>query len=397
MHAIRRSFYVMTVTVLALFMMCQAHAVEVKNLYQASVQVEDRSSSKRVRAIQDGFSRILVKVSGLSTLASEPHVQEELQRAESYVIQYGYESRKIAAVDDLDKQVDGIFLKVKFDPLAVNQFLRRNGNPIWASNRPNMVIWGAYDEGQGRQLLGGAVQEPLQALFKSQAEQRGLPILFPSYDQQDTSQVRAGDIWGMFVDPIVSASSRYQANIVLVAKVSQLRSQARINAMLVMDEQQHWLTQEGSSMEEVVQQLMDQAVDRVGQHYGVLVSNELGQQVVLEVDSVASLSSYAELSQYLESVLAVKSAQLQFMQGDKAQFLLTLESTLDALKQSFKLDKKLFPVSLEPMETLDEGVEQPALSVEEPVEEASLEIVPPEPLDAPPSIRYRWQEPVASR
>ena len=381
----------------------KAYCVEVKSLYEIALQVEDRTSKARKRAIQEGFGKMLVKVSGASSLISEPHVIAEQAKAERYVVQYGYESRQIPSLDDLDKKVDAVFLKVKFDPLAINQFLRRNGNPIWASNRPKLVVWAAHNDGRTRQLLGGAALEPLQAVFSDQAQERGLPIQFPTYDEVDSSQVRAGDFWGMFIDPIVSASSRYQANVVLVAKLREAPLDAQVSAMLVIEGQQHWFDQKGDTLDTAIRQVMNQVVDKVGEHFGVLVSDEVGQQVILDVESVTALGSYAELNHYLESVLAVRRSQLQRMQGNNVRFLLTLESSVDALEQSFRLDKKLVPLEDQPlMET------PPAVQVPEP--QASLSQTSPlpqteqpeaQPLDASqlqlPVIRYRWVEPVSSQ
>ena len=371
-------------------MLASAHGVEVNTLYQTSVQVKDRSNGERARAIKQGFSRILVRVSGSSALAQQPELLQEKAKAEQYLTQFGYESRQTPSSEDLDQPTKSVFLNVKYDALAINQLLRRNGYPIWASNRPQMVIWAALDAGSGRQLVGNSRNSSIQALIEALAEDRGLPVVVPKYDQEDLNQVSAGDIWGMFVKPIDRASQRYQADVILLAKIRQSNGSARINAMLKMDQQQHWFEQKSDNLAEATAQIMTQVSDKVGEHYAVVSSTDLGQQLVLQVTSVTQLKDFADLGQYLDSVLAIRSAQLQHIQGADVRYLLTLESSEDALQQSFRLDSKLAPIEREPSiasESVSDGAELNPIQEPEKQQEPGQQRIELSPV---PVLNYQW-------
>lgn len=318
-------------------------AVEVQDLYQASVPVSDRSNTERTKAVRQGLQAVLVKVSGSSRISNESGVREVLQQAERYVVQYGYQTRELPAVEEGGRPQKGVFLNVSYDPVVVNQVLRRSGLPIWASNRPAVTLWLAYDAGRGRQLVGGTSQSNLQALIQEYANRRGLPIVFPQYDQQDRSSVRAGDIWGMFMEPMMDASARYDANVVAALKLSQSSSRVDGNTTLMLDgERQAWGVF-ADSMEEAISQWVDQLADRVGEHYAVAFSQALGQQVLLDVVGVDGIQDYAGLNDYLGKLIAVRVSYPQQVKGDRVQILVSLESDQTALEQSFRVDRKLIP------------------------------------------------------
>jgi hypothetical protein len=347
-------------------------AVEVDGLYQAAVQVSDRSANERKRAIQDGFKDILVRVSGSSLIANQDQVVEAQADADRFVVQYGYQTRELPALDR-DKPIKATFLSVKYDAAAINQFLRRGGNPIWSSNRPKIVLWGAFSGTNGRQLLGGNELADLQAAVQSQADRRGLPVQLPLYDNEDLSLVRAGDIWGMFIDPVIMASQRYQGDVVALAKIAQRGGTVQIKAAVSIEGRQQWWDVSASTVDDAIALYMDQLADRVGETYAVLVSQDIGEQVILDIKGVDRLQDFARLDEYLQDLIAIRLLHLNQLQGNRLQYRVTLESNLDALQQSIRLDKKLIvdePEMLQPVEPEAE----PALP-----QPASL-----------PTVYYRW-------
>lgn len=334
-----------TLTVLSFLMMLGAvsHGAEIANLYKASVEVENRSSEARDAAISEGLARVLVRVSGNSAITSEGTVLDALKSANRFMVQYGYQTRETLSPED-GKLIKTTLLNVSFDELAVNQFLRKQGLPIWSSSRPNIVLWSAVRDGGGsREVIGGQNQPALQQAISTQASRRGLPVILPSFDGEDLSQVRAGDIWGMFVDPIKQASQRYQANVVVVAKLLVMPDGAQISAAMSLDDRQQWWEVSGTTVDQAVAAFMDQLGDRVGARFAVQASLDVGEQVVLDVSSLDELSDYARLGEYLDGLLAIRDWRLSLVKGSQHQYLITLESNLEALEQSFRIDRKLLP------------------------------------------------------
>jgi len=317
-------------------------AAEVANLYKASIEVASRSVDARNAAVAEGLATVLIRVSGNSAIAGEGSVQQAMSSPNRFVVQYGYQTREVLSPED-GKMLKQVYLNVSFDPAAVNQFLRRQGFPIWSSSRPNIVLWAAVRDSGQRKVIGGRSQPALQQALQIQAQRRGLPLTLPAYDDEDRALVRAGDIWGMFVDPINEASPRYSANVVVVAKILSTPDAVQISAAMNLDDRQQWWETSADSLEAAVASFMDEVGDRIGERFAVQASMDVGQQVILEVAELSQLADYASLGEYLDSVLAIRGWHLSVAQGSRHQYRLTLESTLEALEQSFRIDRKLLP------------------------------------------------------
>lgn len=371
-----------------------ANAAEVTDLYKASVAVPDRSVDARDQAVREGLGQVLVRVSGHSDVVGQESIRSALQDASRYVVQFGYQSRETLSPED-GVMVKTVYLNVKYDEAAINQFLRREGLPIWSSSRPNIVLWAAVGGSGGRQLVGGQDQPALQQLLQQQAQRRGLPLILPKYDSEDLVLVRAGDIWGMFVDPISQASRRYDANVVVVAKVLMLPDSVQVSAALNINDQQQWWETSAATLDLAAAALVDQLGDRVGERYAVQASMEVGQQVVLDITDVAQLKDYARLGEYLDGVLAIRGWHLSLAEGSHQQYKITLESNLEALEQGLRLDRKLSPRP-EPMVAPLGGTE--VSETDAPVADASADMGgnPSELPSAPaveaelPVLYYRW-------
>lgn len=325
-------------------------AVEIKKLYSVSVPVSDRSKSEQARAVRQGLGDVLVKISGTSRLLEQASVKEMQKNAARFVVQYGYRTGTIqlygAAPDSVDgKGSKGVFLDVEYDSSAVKQFLRRNGLPIWSSNRPPVVVWMALDRGRKRTVLGTQSLESVRRLLFDQAARRGLPLVIPEYDETDRMKVGPADIWGLFSRPIMAASVRYDTNIVLAVKVSEQKNKVSLSAILNIEGDQQSLSFQGKSLPAVTQALVQSVTDLIAERYAVTVSGSTGEQVILDVTGVTELEDYAALTDYLHGLISVSHAQLQLLQGDHVRILLGLESNLEALEKNIRIDRRLSPRS----------------------------------------------------
>ena len=396
-----RVFKHFTTTLMSVFLMMfgvATFAAEVTNLYKAQVEVDNRGSEARDAALAEGLARVFVRVSGNSAITAEASVQEALKSASRFMVQYGYQTRETLSPED-GKLIKTVQLNVSFDEVAVNQFLRKQGFPIWSSSRPNIVLWSAVRDGGSREVVGGQSQPALQQLLAVQASRRGLPMILPTYDADDLAQVRAGDIWGMFVDPIKQASLRYQANVVVVAKLLVMPDGAQISAAMSMDDRQQWWEVSGASLEQATAAFMDQLGDRVGARFAVQATMDVGEQVLLDIANVAQLNDYARLGDYLDGLLAIRDWRLSLVNGSHHQYLITLESNLEALEQSFRIDRKLLPQPPQLVVPLGGAAEEEVAQMDEPTTaigvdetEASPEIPVAEPdhRQEPAVLYYRW-------
>lgn len=370
-----------------------ARSAEVKGLYQASIAVGDRSDTERKRAIAEGFQLVLVRVSGDSGVSAQDAVAAAATTPDRYVVQYGYETRSAS-----DGEKGGVYLNIQYDPNGVNNLLVRNSLPLWSSNRPKILIWMAWEQGLDRELVNAnGMAGPFQIL-QEEGKRRGVSLKFPDFDPDDQSHVSLGDIWGMFPEPVLAASERYQTPVVVMAKVRETASTIQINAMLQLDGSPFWFEVARSDTGSALRQLMDQIVDKVGALYAVVSSSEVSQQVMLEVDGVTELKDYAALTRYLDGLLAINTYRTQSINGDRARFLVTPASGLDALEQTFRVDRKLLPAPVQPVTPQPVPVTEPEVEqteagqdltpTAETTESSAPEVVIP---SGPMTIRYLWR------
>ena len=124
-------------------------------------------------------------------------------------------------------------LIVSMDGEAVQEILLDANQSIWGVERPLTIIFVAIDKGMGeREVLAsdGAKKNLMQSqdinknqLLKQKmlamADYRGIPIVFPSMDNEDQSNISFSDIWGDFTGSMLDVSEKYNASIILSAKV----------------------------------------------------------------------------------------------------------------------------------------------------------------------------------
>jgi hypothetical protein len=177
------------------------------------------------------------------------------------------------------------------------------------------------------------------------ASNRGISLLFPLLDLEDSSRISASDIWGGFKDPILAASNRYQADVVLTGKLVQALPNIWESYWTVYINGQtiNWDSQ-GELAEIVLQEGADELADRIASQYAYTGST-LTEVIELLVTDVDDLDEYAKALSYLESVQSVQSVQVKSVSKDKVLFELINRGGLGAFDQSVTLGKTLEAVN----------------------------------------------------
>ena len=364
------------------------HAVEISGLYDAQVEVVDRDSQTFRGATQDALAEVIVRVSGNSHAIESPDIVTALSKPDRYLLQFGYEKllpKDLVTVPvmmkplvDLTAGVEApkppeLLLKLQFDPKAINQLLRRAGLPIWASNRPEVLLWlGAELDGQ-RQLVSPSSSIELSDLLLKESLRRGLPLSMPIYDLQDQAVVSIGDIWGMFTDRLIEASSRYPSTGVLMAKVYQNNDDVWIGSWtLNVDGQSEWFDSEGDTADDAIAQAVDWAADQMAAKFAILASAGETDVVTLQISGIRQLTSYADVSKYLGGLVAIRRVQMQELNGNVLTFQVYLESDKEQLQQSLKLDGHMALLG-----TMDPVVSTPPVDILQVTDTLPMDIADP--------------------
>jgi hypothetical protein len=310
-------------------------------LYEVDQYVPDQGADNRLEAGQRSLLRVLSRTTGLVSIPRTPAVTQALSQPQRYYGQYVYfspsavGSQRRQRIDNakIANQAD-LAVRFSFQSEAVKQLVRQAKLPSWWSRRPSTLAWIVLDTAQGREIVDSSQTEMVNVLSR-EAARRGLPVLIPSMDLQDSLLVSPAVVWGRFTDLLDEASARYQAQYYLVGRFSV---QEVLGQRFYTGE---WVARSGNtedsrflrgvSFEEVARAGVDMAAQRILDRH--LVFGNTVSQHDLVVKGIGSLETYAQLLDYFESLEFVDGVTLQEITGDALALRLQSLAGLDQLRQ----------------------------------------------------------------
>ncbi len=366
-----RYFIVLFVALSTLFTSLDIFSVEVKNLYNAKVEVSSQTNSERKRALEQAMGAVVIKVGGQQALLSNTTIRQGLRNASRYLTKYRYQ-----------RNAEKLELLVTFDEKKINQLFERAHAPVWGSLRPQILLWLVEENGLRRTTLSNATKSsfaddsliPTSYNLPESVDQfsrnRGLPILMPLMDLTDVNTISTFDIWGRFAAQVKNASQRYNPESIVIVRLSnssllplQDKTEQVENCLLCQKEAQKYAldwsfiadaqdsnldkidAQEfgdvsfGTSPNELLQEALSLISDKIYQKYALNSGDE--QNYIIDVANIPSLKDFIEVERFLEQLSSVKSVKLLYASGDYRRFELTLKSSGQAFIASLKLNKQL--------------------------------------------------------
>ena len=326
--ATRRLTAFLTLFLIALAPLGVASAVEMTSLYAAEVPLDPNEDDPRTAAYRNALAEVLLRVSG-SGIFSDPELFDLLfPSPASYVVQF--------------RPGEEDTLWVRFDGNAVEEVLRRNGQPVWGSERPLTLIWLAVDWGQGeREIIGADDPERsddeartidrnrlLRQRVLDVAERRGLPVAFPLLDTEDLARVTFPDIWGGFDELILDASQRYEANSVLIGRIRADSGQRERWTYHFAGEERAW-----TGEPELVVNLV---ADMLAAEFAI-GGDETLQAVQLSVAGINTVDAYGSVQRILSDMNVVESFAIVSVDGDRILYRVNAHGGAERLARALRL------------------------------------------------------------
>lgn len=307
-------------------------AVTVPHLYEAKVPVASRLTPDRQQAIEQALARVLIKVSGNSSIMALPAVQSQLVAMDSWVKQYSYQHTG-------DEQA--LSLHVSFLPQAIRQVLQQAKQGVWPKQRPLIVAWIATPLGE---LLGSDSEQPWVGYLLGDAKQRGLPLLLPMLDLDEREAVPYTTVSQKKFDVLKQASEKYGAQAILVLQLTQV-AQAPYQAtwsLQLKDETMSW-TLQADSLNALMSQGVNTIAESLATRFAVLPQEDDAQLTALTVSDINSVADYAKVMQYLKGLGQVKSVQIVKVMPNAVEYAMQLRGKPESLVQALSLDNELVP------------------------------------------------------
>ncbi len=322
-----------------------AHAaIQVEGLYEIELSVKDQGAAERKQALKQALSTILLRLSGPKALARSGQTDKILQRASRYVDQYRYRKPgpRAGARDG-----SGLLLWVRFNQNALEKLLHDQQLPLWGSTRPETLLWLGIEDRAGRYILGSDKANPVYRSVVRHARNLAVPVLLPLMDLEDQRQARISDIWGGFARPVRSASGRYNADNIVIAKLyPDVDGWRGYWTLLSSSRESNWSSR-GKYPDLAIANGMNALADVMIARYAIKLTGELSRYR-LAINNVNSLNDYDASRKYLASVSLISSFQLENVSKGQVTYLIDLRGQLNDLEQVLNLERRLLPdVSVE--------------------------------------------------
>jgi uncharacterized protein len=317
------------------------YAIKVSGLYQASALVSDESESKRKPAIKQALIQVLIKLTGDRNIAKSSGINTLIERPERFVQQFRYQQVK----NEDEPQIQATELWVQFDETALNDVLRSYALNIWGKERPSILVWLAHEGDGARRLVSFEESPEYLTMLDQRAAARGVSLLFPLLDLEDSSRISVSDIWAGFKEPVLDASSRYQSDVVLTGKLMQILPTLWESqwSVYIDGQEKRWTTQ-GELPDIVLEEGVDELVDRLASQYASIGSTR-AEVIELLVSDINDLDEYARALAYLQSLQSVRTVQVKRVSVDEVMFEVISHGGSTAINQTIELGNTLELVS----------------------------------------------------
>lgn len=315
-----------------LWLTMPVHAVEMVDLYTATVVLDPDDADSQTTAYRNALLQVLVKVTGSQISASTTDFEQLFPNPSRYVLQL--------------RGGAGNELTVSFDGDAIQSTLRGAGHPVWGSDRPLTLIWLAVDRGGGdREIVSAEAPERIDGAARSidqnqllrerlrdVAARRGIPVLLPMLDVIDLQSISFSDIWGGFDDELLEASKRYGVNSVLVGRL-------RLGGIPML-RWRYYFAGESQEWSDDLEDAIHRLADYQAAQFAFSGSASL-EAVTLRVAGVDSVENYAHVQNYLTKLRLVESVELQRVIGDRLEYRLQVRGGAERLVRVIEGDGRM--------------------------------------------------------
>jgi hypothetical protein len=350
--------HMMFVLLLLLLPCKEVLAVEVSSLYQGKVEIENQSTANRRKAIKAALSVVMVKVGGTQKILAKPEVRKAINNYNLYLSQYQYETDEQGA----------LYLQAQFNESKVNKVFQSHNLPLWGSLRPQTLIWLVEEDMLSRKVVSSMSSSQLPTVIQKSSQTRGLPVIMPLMDLEDSQNIALSDVWGKFYQPLSQASQRYDAESIVVMRLSNAslvsseefqhnkNEQVVVNCGLLCRNEKDkiyyaldWsFVNDKNSMSKqytgvdktfLIKEALDDITEQTYEKYALLTSEK--QKFTIEVANVNSIETYMEIFRFLDNLSNVRGVTLNEAEGIKRIFTLDIIGSEEAFLQALALNNEL--------------------------------------------------------
>lgn len=330
-------------------------AKPVSGLYDARVPVPDQQLVSRQHGAKQGLIEVVQKVSGFTVPADNEVILKALEIADQYLYQYSYEA---VQKDEWDASIPpgSSWLKMRFEAQSIQRIIKAANLPLWGNNRPTVLLWLIKEE-RGRSVLIDGADDNASKAVANASQVRGVPVVLPVYDLEDSIRLPQESLWGLFSGSILEASKRYDAESVMAARVYKNSKGNWVGQWrFYFKEREFNYEFETQELSQQVLSGLSASAEVLANTFAIKPNDARSDVLAIKVRNIDNLKQYAAVVNYLEDLTITKKVFVAGLKGSDMELKLTLSGSLSQLKQVLALDKKLIQVAV-PVQGDDQGLD----------------------------------------
>lgn len=289
------------------------------DVYQGEAVVASKDAGDRRRALPLALEHVFQKISGLRSLEDYPAVQAAVGNAANILLAFYY--RNVTVVKADGTEVEELRLVAEFSSEKVDEMARSLQLPLWPVERDPIVFWAVVDDGLDRRILPVEFAYVWQSASNT-AEWRGLPLTWPSPDEEGQFIVDAQLLWGGYTEDLGMAPGT--GAMIAAARREGLEWSVRINLSYGGDDWT-WRTQ-NRDLQAAMTESVQQSIDLISSANAIAASDLGTWNHQLTVSGVNNAGEYEQCLGYLQNLSIVNQVSVIAAGNGRITFNLELSA-----------------------------------------------------------------------
>ncbi|WP_415901424.1 DUF2066 domain-containing protein [Neptuniibacter sp. QD29_5] len=303
-------------------------ASTVTDLYRVTLPIEERRLAPSDLQVSSGLVKVLVKVSGNSSIADDYQIQSQLKAPARTLKQFSYITTE-----------DGGYLVLDFHPEVIDSLVTRTGFKPLGEQRATVLLWFASNASGEQDYLKS--NDSFYKALQFSAKSRGLPLQFPILDLTDQIALSPTDLWILKDQQISQASTRYKPDAVIAGRLTKSESEGVSVAGLFINDGINQPLAESGNIDQVANAVINRVADTL---FKPIVSYKLSHfqtGVAVQVENISNLSDYVQLIDFLKRLSVVRQVKIERAIGNQITVRLNLDGSEEQLRQAISLEPQL--------------------------------------------------------
>jgi len=277
-------------------------AVEVQGLFEAEVITQSQSLKDRNKAIKDALAIVFGKIMAGENIFDDPTVKMALEDAPRYTTRYRY-----SLIPSNSDENSARLMRVEFDQNALLELLRASKLGIWNEVRDETLIWLVVEKNGKKQIFDEQLMPDIANALTKAAKRKGIPLLFPLMDLEESQKITIPDILGAYSDKLLEVSKRYATPAILVGRLKKYKKCWKTEWALYFNNDIKQWNSECVTLDEAILSGMEGTYDKLSKFYAVKPDTLEIDTVILKVSGVKNMTDMSKITDYLNSLPMTES------------------------------------------------------------------------------------------